>query len=234
LNTSIKSTIALFLFIATMIGGCDSALFDKRINEGIIEYEITYPKLDPNNVMADFMPDKMTMTFKDNVLLNEIAAGWGTFKTQLIANSNDYSFMQLVKLFSKKSATVLDKNAMDDYNKDYPEFLITYFDETKVIAGYNCKKALVIYTDVSLPYFYAYYTDEIRFKDPNWSVPFSEFDGVLLEYEMENYGILMHFIATSVTDAHVDDEVFALPDDYGRVTFKEMQEQMDELFSSFQ
>jgi len=137
---------------------CKGGLFDRRISEGIIEYEVSYPNINPDDMLAGLMPTSMSMKFKNNQFNAELSAGMGMFKTNFISNSNDFFLVNSVKLINKKYATKLDKAAVDKMNEKYSKFYISKLDEKKEIAGYNCKKALVVFDDVANESFYVYYT----------------------------------------------------------------------------
>ena len=78
-----------------------------------------------------------------------------------------------------------------------------------------------------------YYTSDISIKDPNWSLPFTGVEGVLMEYEMKRNGIIMKLTATSVKKTDVEDDVFSVPEEYEDVTIEFMEEELDKLFETF-
>lgn len=228
--------IYLFFFAAiftVILDGCKGGLFDRRISEGIIEYEVSYPSIDPDDMLAGLMPTAMSMKFKNNQFNAELSAGMGMFKTNFISNSNDYFLINSVKLINKKYATKLDKKAVEKMNEKYSKFYISKLDEKKEIAGYNCKKALVVFDDVANESFYVYYTDEINIANPNWSNIFKDIDGVLLEYQMERYGIMMKFTAKTVTKTKLEDAEFQLTSDYENLTLTDLEKEINAIFDTF-
>ena len=228
--------IYLFFFtviISVLFDACNGGLFDRRISEGIIDYEVSYPSISPDDMLAGLMPSAMSMKFKNNRFNAELSAGMGMFKTNFISNSNEHNLINSVKLINKKYATKLDKEAVSKMNEKYSHFYISKLDETKEIAGYKCKKALVVFDDVANESFYVYYTDEINIKDPNWSNIFKDISGVLLEYQMERYGIMMKFTAKSVTKAKVEDSEFQLSSDYENLTLADLEKEINAIFETF-
>lgn len=221
------------LLFAALFYSCGNGLFDRRISEGIIEYDVTYPNIDPDDMLAGLMPTSMTMKFKKNQFNAELSAGMGMFKTNFISNSNDYFLINSVKLINKKYATRLDKKAVEKMNEKYSKFYISKINEKKEIAGYNCKKALVVFDDVTNESFYVYYTNDIHIDNPNWSNIFKEIDGVLLEYQMERYGIMMKFTAKSITKAELNDSEFQLTSDYENLTLADLEKEINSIFDTF-
>jgi GLPGLI family protein len=230
----VKQLTYYFIFFTVIsLLGCDSGLFRHGISEGTIEFEVSYPEMDPDNVMADFMPKTMTMYFKNDVYATELSAGLGMFKTSFISNSKTYTLDHLVKLINKKYVTSFDKESAYQVNDAYHEFSIIHLPNTKEIAGYECKSALVVFNDVINTSFYLYYTDAIDIKDSNWSLPFNEIKGVLLEYNIKRNGIDMHFKATKVIDTDVKKDVFNIPNDYKKISHGEMEKELNSIFESF-
>lgn len=232
-RTGIVYFFFLSALVAVLFDGCKGGIFDRRISEGIIEYDVTYPNIDPDDMLAGLMPTSMILKFKDNKYNVELSAGMGMFKTNFISNSNDYYLVNAVKLINKKYATKLNRDEVNKMNEKYNKFYISKLDEKKEIAGYQCNKALVVFDDVANESFYVYYTDEINIKDPNWSNIFKDIDGVLLEYQMERYGIYMKFTARSVTKTKLEDSEFQLTNDYENLTLADLEKEINAIFETF-
>jgi len=91
---------------------------------------------------------------------------------------------------------------------------------------------LVIFDDVEYNSFYLYYTNAIHLDDPNWNYPFTSIDGVMMEYEITQFGVLMRFSADLVNKADIDNANFEITDDYQIITSQEMNNKMEEIFST--
>ncbi len=213
------------LFILT---GCKQVLFHNRISEGSIEYKIEV--LDSNNSMANLAPDKMTVKFKNNISFAQVIAGMGLFETDFINDEPGKKIIQMVRLFNKKYAYIADTAAINKELKKEPEYQITPTTETKKIAGYLCKKAMVKVGEGDGLSFPIYYTDKIQLENPNWSTPFKGIDGVLMGYRIKRYGMYLEFTAVKVDPATNDDNTFKLPPDYKLIS----KEQLDQLIKGFQ
>lgn len=189
--------------------------------------------MDPDNVLADFMPDVMTMKFKDNKVFNELSAGMGMFKTNFIYDCENRKMDHLVKLINKKYVAHFDENSADKVNDLYHEFSIIPLSGTISIAGYECQRALIVFNDIDNTSFYLHYTDQISIENANWSNPFREIPFVMLEYSVKRNGIAMHFKATEVREEDVDESLFLVPDDYSELTYEQMEEELNNVFESF-
>ena len=216
-----------------IFAGCDSKIFNLKLNEGQIDYEVTYPVMDPGNVMVDFMPNSMTLRFKDDKFITELSAGMGMFKTNFIGDGKTHEMSHLVKLVNKKYLTKYNDESIKKLNDAYEDFTIIETDETKEIAGYDCKKLWIIFYDITMPSFELYYTQDISIKDPNFSLPYLNVSGVLMEYQMKRNGIIMSLKATNVSESKIDDAEFNVPEEYETISISEMEDELNALFETF-
>jgi GLPGLI family protein len=178
--------------------------------------------------MASLAPNKMIVKFKDNYSEAEMSAGMGLFATSFISDPTKKQFIHLVKLMNQKFAMVIAGDAAIKSEVDGdPKPTVEKRPDTKIIAGYTCHHAHVTYTDKSMTAFDIWYTNEINIKDPNWSNPYHELDGVLMEYQLKRYGLELRFTCTSVAKANVDESVFTLPSDYKIITRQEMDKKFE-------
>ena len=227
----LKIHFYLLLFGVIFLSSCKDSISDK--SEGVIEYKVTYPKMDKTNFMLDFMPKEMRMYFKDNKYITTITAGMGTFKTEFVCDQAANEFFQLVKLINKKYVLKLTGEEIPKTLESLPEYQIEFTDEYKEILGYTCKKAIVTINNESNDAFSVYYTNEINIENPNWCNQFAPIKGVMLEYQYDKYDICMRFEAKKITYEKVKDNVFEIPSEYKAVTFDEMEQEMTEIFDSF-
>jgi GLPGLI family protein len=211
----------LILFsLAFLISSCGNHINPKFISEGIIEYKAT--AVDPNNSMAALAPSKMNVKFKDNYCDAEMTAGMGLFSISFISDPQKKKFTNLVKLINQKFATVIEGAELKKEVDGEPKPIIEKTSDTKIIAGYNCKRAKVTFADGKTPGFDVWYTTEINIENPNWSNPFHEIEGVLMEYQLKRFNLELRFKCVSVTKASIDNSAFELPAEYRVITQAEM------------
>jgi len=221
------SFICCGIAAAVVVSGCASSN-SGMLSEGVIEYDASV--LNTDNPMASYAPSKMTFKFKDSKCRGEISAGMGMLNTVLITDPDDKTLTQLVRVVTQKYAHVYDYNAVQKENSAVPEYTLKLSDETKMIAGYKCKRALFDFKDSKYPDYDVYYTNDIEITAPNWASPFYEINGVLMEYQVSRYGMDLRFTAKSVNHSKVESTQFEISDDYKIVT----AEYLDDLFKSFQ
>ncbi len=216
----------LTILLLIVLSGCKTT-DDKFISEGVIEYDVEV--IDKSSSLADMLPSKMTVKFKDNKSSVEMNAGMGLFSSSFISDPELKTFTVCLKILNKKLFNTQDKKEIDTENNKLPIEIINT-NETKIIAGYNCTKAHVKPLDPEKPEFDIFYTKELDLKDPNFATPFNKIDGVLMEYQMKKFGFELRFKAKSVLGNEIDESIFQVPSDYKNITMEEI----DELFLSFQ
>ena len=223
--------ITTLTLISLLIFSCGSK-YDGR-SEGEIHFKVTYPKLDHDNFMLDFLPKKMIVKFKNDRVANTLSAGMGMFRLGMVSDIKNQHLVRTAKLINKKYALNLKGESIFDALKKEAEYNIQFTEETKTILGFECKKINISIANGSNGTFAAYYTDEIDIKDPNWFNQYAPIKGVLLEYEYEKYDMIMRFTATKIHFKELKDSDFDVPKEYIEITEQKMNEEMIELFSSF-
>lgn len=230
MHTRVLFRLTFYVLLMTLAGGFAGCKLDGKdgIAEGIIEYDAE--PVDMSNPMADLAPSKMTVRFKDNKSCVDLSAGMGLFSTTFISDPENLTMTQLIKLLNKKYVHVADTSELRQENHQGPKMFIEKTNETKMIAKYKCKKAIVRFENNARPPFDIYYTNDIAIENPNWSNPFSEIDGVLMEYQLARHGLEMRFTAKTVTPSDIDDEIFEVPEDYKKISHEELVR----IFEAFQ
>ncbi len=242
-NTSLpvpsRTILKLFVLLSVAMGilalSCTRFnAFDQRLREGIIEYNVTFPYLeDENNMMASLLPDKMYLHFSKDKFSSELATVGGLFKNRFVSDQNEMLLIHQMKIFKKKLESDYDQSTMQRQLMNLPNLTIVETNEIDSIAGYACKKAIGIYDHISLPEMIIYYTDDINVESPNWCTQFHPIQGVLMQYEIEQFGIRMRFRANTVQAVEVDPEKLGPEPGYERVSPDQLQVEIEELLNSF-
>ena len=216
-----------------LLNGCKTFVKDDRVSEGIIEFDVSYPKLKETSVLKDFLPTKMTMKFRDNKFHSELSAAFGLFKTNVISFGDGESFAQTVKLIDKKYAVKYDQEMAKKSNSKLPAISIEHTTNTKMIAGFTCKEVIVKVDNIDKEVYKIYYTEEINIENPNWFTQFDNISGVLMEYQIEKYNICTRFQATSVESTEIDKSSFEIKEEYSLISEERLEMEMMEIFDEF-
>ncbi len=192
------------LFIALLTAVVLPAAAQKTMNEGKLVFEISYPNSDiPDQQMA-MMSMGMGMT------------------TVVISDNKAKVATTLMDVMGNKIATKSTEADIEKQNAEQGDFKVQVTDETKTIAGYTCKKAVV--TDSDGETSDIYFCEDIKLEGGNWSQKqFKDINGFPLMYSFKQRGINMQMTATKISAEKVDDSKFTIPSDYKEMTQEEMR-----------
>ncbi|MGB3948863.1 MAG: hypothetical protein WBM13_12830 [Bacteroidia bacterium] len=220
LNKQIFITLCIITVVLIGLGcGKSGKNATGTVSEGVIVYEAA--PLDMGHPFASYAPSEMTIKFKDNNCAASMSAGLGALTALFITSGEEHTFTQVIKLFSDTYVVIQNEEELKKENA-FVDMEIKPTDETKMIAGYKCKKAIVNIKGEEPVQYDIYYTNEINIENSNFANPYSKLDGVLMEYRMQKFGLEMQFSATAVKKEKVEDEAFTIPEDAEQITQEEL------------
>jgi GLPGLI family protein len=192
--------------------------------KGIITYKISFPGSTINASTKAMLPKMMTYKIRDNFGRTEIDMG-GMGKQIQIINGEEKIISMLYDLMGQKFCVTMSGEEIEKEMADKPKPTIEYVDETKEIAGYTCKKAIVTVEDNNRKNsFIVYYTNELGSNTLNFDNSlFKDIDGVLLEFEIDEGEMKMKLEAISVEKKNIPQSEFVVPEDYKVVTQDELK-----------
>ena len=173
--------------------------------------------------MEAMLPDEMTTIIKGDKSRLEQSMGMG-MSSVTITDMKKGSGIVLMDMMGKKIAMEMTKDELEKMNKKKatekkPEF--KYTDETKEIAGYKCKKAIIVMEGAGE--LEVYYTEDLP---SGANKQFEGLKGFPLEYKIAQGPMKIKVSATSVKTEKVDKNLFEMPDGYDKMSFEEFQKQM--------
>jgi len=208
--------------------------FSGSISEGVIEYKVSFPDMGSESLTATLMPETMIYAFKENAFASYFEAAGGVFKNRIIANKKDKTVEHQLKVFRKKVKVMMDETAVMQKLADYPKMTVIETEVRDTIAGYPCLKALIVFDDVEERQIEVYYTKEIVMDKPNWCTQYHEIDGVLMAYEIVEFGIRMRLEATSVHSKKVEPALLNPQDDFTPISKESMDVELAQLVETFE
>lgn len=192
---------------------------EKTVDEGIIEFDARV--VDYNHPLADLAPGSATLKFKENKIGMEMTA-MGMFKNTYVCDLGNKTLTQMINFLDLKQATVEREEDIKKENEGY-KLIIEETAETKMIAGYKCRKVIVKKAENPSVTFEAYYTPEMGTENINSLSPYSQINGMLMQYRLSKMGLEMEFTARSVKKESIPDEAFIIPKNFKKVSKEEMQ-----------
>jgi len=214
----------IIIFTSIIIYSCKEKIANHKIHEGLIKYDIEYLDDSLQNFMANFLPTKMTIRFKNNNTINKIESLSGMLSFSQITDNKHNKNITLVKLFHNKYKYIEKIGDSSIFFKNLPNINIFNTEETKNIAGYDCIKAEITCSDTTMKPFYVYYTKDIKINRVNAHTPYKDIDGVLLRFELIWYGIKMRFTASDIIKTKISKNEYKISDEYMQINKKTMKE----------
>lgn len=207
--------ILLFLVSATLVAG--------KPFDGVITYKISYPDSKFSEAQLNMFPKVMTVSVKGSKARTEMNVGGGT--TVEILDYVAKTKVALINMMGQKFAIKQTKQEIEKENAEQPKGTINVTNDTKNIAGYNCKKAIVTSDEDGVKTtFEVWFTEEIGGKDANFDNPlYKDINGVMMEFIIKTPQITMKLSAISVEKKAVPAKDFEIPADYTLTTQEELK-----------
>ncbi len=180
-------------------------------HEGSVTYVMTMEGLPPEQ--AAMIGDMETkISYKDKKSLSETSSMMFNTKTLTDENGQLLLMDQMgTKFFTRTSKAEMDKNA--EVNKE-KEPKIEYVNETKTIAGYECKKAIVTMItkegDVKSDIWYTEKVPYVSQGGGRRQEMFKGLKGMPMEFSFKQQGMNIKMSAKEVSLEKVPDSVFIL------------------------
>ena len=219
MKNSIKKIGILFLLIILV----PASILAIKPFEGVITYNITYPDSKLTESQLKMFPKTFTVSVKGTKSRTELIMSMGN---QIAINDySDKTVIDLIDVMGQKYAT---KKTSQDIEKEIakePAAKVEVTNETKVIAGYNCKKAIVTTEqDGEKTTYEVFYTTEIGGKGANFDNPlYKDIDGVMMEFIIKTPQVTMKFSASTVEKKSISSKDFEIPADYKLTTIEELK-----------
>jgi hypothetical protein len=208
--------IAFFLLCLPM-----SVLFAQGNSKkftGTIKYRVTYPAATSNPMIAS-LPTTLEMQISGNKARTEMMLPFGN--NIFIMNGDELTLIRLVDLESGKYFV---KKTKEDFNMSTPPMVIP-LNETKKIAGQNCKAAEVnMVSNGKSTKTKVFYSDELGTNNIYFNTNVRSVNGIMLEFEYNIMGIPVQLSAISVEPGRVSNKLFEMPSGYTETTEAKLRE----------
>ncbi|MBN1199424.1 MAG: DUF4412 domain-containing protein [Bacteroidales bacterium] len=214
------------LLLTTLMMIVLTAVAGPKPFEGVITYKITYPNTKISESQMAMFPKIMTITIKGDRAKSEIQTPMGP---QIeITNYHEKTKVGLINMMGQKYAVAETTDQILEEIKDEPTPDVRITDETKSIAGYTCKKAIVTVNDKGKTTTYeVWFNEDFGAENPNFDSPlYKDIKGVLLEFSMITPQFTMVFTAISVEKQTISNKEFDVPADYTVTTKEELQSKL--------
>ena len=191
--------------------------------EGVITFKITYPDSKFSESQLAMFPKVLTVSIKGSKSRTDFAmSGMNTIE---ITDHTEKTSVALINMMGQKYAI---KQTSEDIQKEMskePVGKVELTNETKAIAGYTCKKAIVTTEEDGEKITYdVWFTNELGSREINFDNPiYKDIDGLLMEFSMKTEQFSMKFTVSSVEKKSVAAKEFEIPADYKLTTKEELK-----------
>lgn len=218
-KTALILSILSLLFMQPLSLKAGSGKFD-----GVITYNITIQNSTLTAEQLAMFPKKMVVSIKGAKVRNESSSSMGTMVE--ITDSDKKTSVSLLAIMGKKLAIKKTSEEIKSELSGESKPTVQLVNETKTIAGYTCKKAIVtIEKNGKKSSFEIWYSSELGGRESNFGNPvYQDIDGMLMEFTLNESGFTMNYSAASVEKKSVDDTLFAIPSDYTLTTQQELKQ----------
>ncbi len=196
------------IFTVLLLVAAQSTFAQKIFTEGTLQYKVSVSGVSDPQAQAMMQNMVLSIFIKSDKFATVMDMGMMKIRTVRL---DDNKYVMLMDMMGQKFKMTMDKKQYETKKMNPDNYTVTITDDTKTIAGYNCKKAII--KTKSGESFYAYFTTELkRGGTTTYDGPYSKIDGVLLEYNMEQKGNTMTMTCTSVDLNPVSDDMFTIPE----------------------
>ncbi len=211
-------TLTIVLLMLTTAGSFTAAA-QKKVSELTLVYDASISTGDTQPKLADAFDGATTTVYiKGTLSRSEMSSALASFTT--IHDARTGAAVVLQEISGQKLLIKMTAENWKDKNKRYEGITFKPTDETKIIAGYKCTKAIATMKDGST--FTVYYTRDIMPENSDYNVQFKNLDGLPLEYELIQGKLKIKYTVSKINMNPVPASKFDIPKSgYRELTYEE-------------
>ena len=197
------------------------AFAQKTISEGTMIYDIVIQSGNKEPQIADALDGGTITTYiKGGQSRSDMVSALG--KETTIHDTKAGNAVILKEYSGQKLMITLTKANWEAKNKAYDNIKFEFIDETKIVAGYNCKKAIA-----SMPggkSIVVYYAPDLVITNKEYNNTFKSLPGLALQYEYESGAMKYKYTLSKINFDPIPASKFDFPKSGYRVmTYEENQ-----------
>ena len=210
--------ITFFTLIAILL----TSLSFSQSEEGQIIYSIEMSSDEPQMEMAIQMMSGSTFELTFNHAGSMAKMDMGAIMSMTTVRNGDDVLILMGGMMGKKAVKTTQKELASSEKFD-KEASIEITEETKVIAGYKCQKAIITNSEDNVVEYW--FTSDFKLSAGLHANANSLIPGIALEFSIDKKGMTMTYTATSISKEVSDDVTFetSIPEGYDIMTMEEIQ-----------
>jgi hypothetical protein len=212
---TILSVLAVLFFLSPA-----TAQKKEKPFEGLLTYTYSSEGRELDAQEKANMPSGKTIYIKGRKSREEQNTPMGNIVT--ISDGETQTNMVLLDILGQKIVVKSLKEDLEKGMKELSPLSVNITSDTKVIAGYNCKKAEVTQDGKTRD---IYFTEEIPITEPNWNTQYKDIKGVLVDFTQPtaDENLILRLTLKEVKKQKVKDLMFTVPDGYIEKTAEELR-----------
>lgn len=216
-----KTILAISLSILCLI---KVSAQNKTNFEGTVTYSISFEDSGlPPEALAMFKGSETVTYIKSDKF--RVDMNMPMQSSTFIMDNKSKNIVSLMDIMGKKYLIKMNESDIKKEQDTAPEILIKYTEETKMIAGYKCKKAEITSKEGKGAAIDVFYSEEIPTNDIK--PVYKGLKGFPLEYSINQGGMEMKLTAKKISKEKVSDSKFEIPKEgYIVTTVEELQNAM--------
>lgn len=216
-----KTILAISLSILCLI---KVSAQNKTNFEGTVTYSISFEGSGlPPEALAMFKGSETVTYIKSDKF--RVDMNMPMQSSSFIMDNKSKNIVSLMDIMGKKYLIKMNESDIKKEQETAPEILIKYTEETKMIAGYKCKKAEITSKESNGAAIDVFYSEEIPTNDIK--PVYKGLKGFPLEYSINQGGMEMKLTAKNISKEKVSDSKFEIPKEgYIVTTVEELQNAM--------
>jgi len=180
----------------------------KIMSEGSLVYNMSVQTGTKEPNMADMLDGATTTIYiKNSQTRSEMLSGLGSEIT--IHDSRTGAGVILKDYSGQKLMINLTKDDWEKKNRKYEGITYETTNETAVIAGYNCIKAIAKLKDGTS--FIVYYSPDIKVANKEYDYPFKTLPGLAMQYEWQSGKMKFKYTLSRINFDAVPSSRFDIP-----------------------
>lgn len=195
----------------------------KTISEGTMTYDIVIQSGNKEPQIADALDGGTITTYiKGGQSRSDMVSALG--KETTIHDTKTGNAVILKEYSGQKLMITLTKANWETKNKAYNDIKFEFIDEAKIVAGYNCKKAIA--TMLGGKSIIVYYAPELVVTNKEYNTTFKNLPGLALQYEYESGTMKYNYTLSKISFEPIAASKFDFPKSGYRVMTYEENQQM--------
>ena len=188
-------TITHILFGITALISSSALMGQRKLTEATISYDIVINTSNAAPQAADMLDGATSVIYlKGKSSRSEMISSLGIQSTIIDGNTGDVTLLK--DYGDQKYMIKMTPDNWKESNKKYDGVTFSYIDEFKVIAGYNCQKAIGKLTDGTT--FTVYFTKELVPTNKEFQYLNKNLPGLAMQYEASVGKLMVTYTVSSI------------------------------------